>query len=290
VGQDGILRGGCQSPQPQTHRLKTEDLCHAPRVFVQGEAVSVQGETMFEQATLSNADAGRRACATGFGFVGEAMLAGFIALVPMIWPEAMPKPQALLMLLTPPAPVPPRSNVMVKPRAAQTIFAPPLFTFPTNIPTMIATLVDDPPATADTIPNIGAATGDPNGLPAILNVPAAPPIPPVAVKNTGPQSTVEPAPPRRIRTSSLELARLLHRVEPVYPAVAKMVHVQGAVELKSVIGTDGHIRELKALSGNPLLIKAAIDAVSQWIYAPPVLNRERVEVIAPITVNFRLDR
>jgi outer membrane biosynthesis protein TonB len=72
--------------------------------------------------------------------------------------------------------------------------------------------------------------------------------------------------------------------------VAKLAHVSGTVELTGVIATDGHIRELKALSGNPLLVKAAIEAVSQWIYAPPVLNGERVEVIAPITVNFRLDR
>ncbi len=72
--------------------------------------------------------------------------------------------------------------------------------------------------------------------------------------------------------------------------MAKLARISGTVELTAVVGTDGHIRELKALSGNPLLVQAAMDAVSQWIYAPPILNGERVEVIAPITVNFRLDR
>jgi protein TonB len=99
-----------------------------------------------------------------------------------------------------------------------------------------------------------------------------------------------PPKPKPIRISSIELARLVHRVEPVYPPVAKLAHISGTVELTAIVGTDGHIRELRVLSGNPLLTKAALDAVSQWIYAPPVLNGERVEVIAPITVNFRLDR
>ena len=56
---------------------------------------------MFEQATLSSANAGRRAWTTGLGFAGEAAFVAFIALAPIIWPEVLPKPQALLMLLTP---------------------------------------------------------------------------------------------------------------------------------------------------------------------------------------------
>ena len=72
---------------------------------------------MFEQATLSSFNAGRRAWTTGLGFAGEAAFVAFIALAPIIWPEVLPKPQALLMLLTPPAPVPPPTDVVVKPRA-----------------------------------------------------------------------------------------------------------------------------------------------------------------------------
>jgi protein TonB len=60
------------------------------------------------------------------------------------------------------------------------------------------------------------------------------------------------------------------------------------VELQGVIGTDGRIHELKVLSGHPILIKAAADAVSQWIYAPTILNGQAVEVAAPITVTFKL--
>ena len=242
---------------------------------------------MFEQATLSSANAGRRAWTTGLGFAGEAAFVAFIALAPMIWPAAMPKPQALLMLLTPPAPVPPPADVVVKPRATHAPITPMRFTLPTRIPTSVLMAVDEPPAVVGGVPGPGPASGEPGGLlTGILNAQPAIPTRPLAVKppDAGPEATA----PRRVRTSSIELARVIHRVEPVYPQMARMIHVQGTVELTGVIGTDGHIRELKALSGNPLLVKAAIDAVSQWIYAPPILNGERVEVIAPIEVRFTL--
>jgi len=248
---------------------------------------------MFEQATLSNPNTSRRAWTTGLGFAGEAALVAFIALVPVIWPEVLPKPQALLMLLTPPAPVPPPSDVVVKPQATHTPIAAHPFTLPTRIPTTPAMIVDDPPEVIGAPPGPGNVFGGPTGLLSrILNTSVVTSRPSTTVKPPEPKPNTEAstAPPRRIRISTMELARLVHRVEPVYPYIAKAAHVSGVVELTAVVGTDGRIRELKALSGNPLLVRAAIDAVSQWIYAPPVLNGERVEVIAPITVNFRLDR
>jgi periplasmic protein TonB len=261
------------------------------KICIKPEVCLYRGETMFEQAMLSNANGGRRAWTTGLGFAGQASLVGFVALVPMIWPEAMPKPQALLTLLSPPAPVAPPPTTTVRPRVVNTVFERPLFTMPRTIPTTIARVVDDPPEVVGALPGVGHPTGDPNGLlTAILNGHGTTPAPPVAAKKADTPTTAPPSEPQRIRTSSIELARILRRVEPVYPPVAKLAHVSGTVELTGVIATDCHIRELKALSGNPLLIKAALDAVSQWIYAPPVLNGERVEVIAPITVNFRLDR
>jgi protein TonB len=246
---------------------------------------------MFEQATLSSANAARRAWTTGLGFAGEAVFVAFIAIAPMIWPEALPKPQALLILLTPPAPLPPATDVVVKPHATHAPITPIRFILPASIPTSIAQIVDDPPEVIGGVPGPGRVAGDRDGLmEGILNAPAATPAQPATVKPPGPKPNADAGAPRRIRTSSIELARLIHRVEPIYPYVARIAHVSGAVELSGIIAIDGRIRELKVLSGNPLLVKAAVDAVSQWIYAPPVLNGERVEVIAPITVNFRLDR
>jgi protein TonB len=72
--------------------------------------------------------------------------------------------------------------------------------------------------------------------------------------------------------------------------MARQVRVSGKVELMGVLGTDGRIHELKVLSGHPLLVKAAVDAVMQWVYRPTVLNGQPVEVQAPITVNFILNQ
>ena len=78
-------------------------------------------------------------------------------------------------------------------------------------------------------------------------------------------------------------------MEPVYPPLARAARISGAVELTGVIATDGRIRELRVVSGHPLLAKAALEAVRQWVYEPTVLNGEPVEVIAPITVHFQLN-
>jgi protein TonB len=85
------------------------------------------------------------------------------------------------------------------------------------------------------------------------------------------------------------MARLLHRVEPVYPPLARQTRISGTVELTGVVGTNGRIRELRVVSGHPFLAAAALEAVRQWVYEPTLLNGEAVEVIAPITVNFRLN-
>jgi protein TonB len=81
---------------------------------------------------------------------------------------------------------------------------------------------------------------------------------------------------------------LLQRVQPVYPSLAKQAHIQGQVILRAVINRDGMIQNVEALSGHPMLVQAAIDAVKQWRYRPYCLNGETVEVETQITVNFAL--
>jgi len=70
--------------------------------------------------------------------------------------------------------------------------------------------------------------------------------------------------------------------------LARTMRVSGVVHLVGIIAKDGTIRNLELISGNPLLARAAIDAVRQWVYKPTLLNGEAVEVIAPIDVNFTL--
>ncbi len=84
----------------------------------------------------------------------------------------------------------------------------------------------------------------------------------------------------------LDPAMLIHRVEPVYPPLAKQIRKGGRVELRAIIGTDGTIRSLQIVSGDPLFYLSAREAVEQWRYRPTVLNGQPVEIDTYITVIY----
>jgi protein TonB len=77
---------------------------------------------------------------------------------------------------------------------------------------------------------------------------------------------------------------------PVYPPLARTARVSGMVRLQAIIAIDGSIAELNVISGHPMLIAAALDAVKQWRYRPTVLNGKPVPVDTQIDVNFTLGR
>jgi TonB family protein len=85
-------------------------------------------------------------------------------------------------------------------------------------------------------------------------------------------------------------AALSYKVQPVYPWMARNIHVSGTVRLRAIIATDGRIRELEVINGNAFLQAAAVAAVRQWRYRPTLLNGVAVEVETFITVNFVLDQ
>lgn len=82
----------------------------------------------------------------------------------------------------------------------------------------------------------------------------------------------------------------LHKVPPVYPEIARRSHVEGTVLLSALIGKDGHVIELKPISGPAELIPAAIVAVKQWEYSPYMSSGQPVEVQTEIQVNFTLSQ
>ncbi|HEX3091272.1 MAG TPA: energy transducer TonB [Candidatus Angelobacter sp.] len=110
-------------------------------------------------------------------------------------------------------------------------------------------------------------------------------LPPELIGDGSSKTVVRPGPTRIV--SHLSEAQLVNRVEPVYPHVAAVAGIQGQVKLHAIIARDGSIQSLNAISGHPLLVRAALDAVGQWRYRPYYLNGEAVEVETFITVNFR---
>lgn len=81
---------------------------------------------------------------------------------------------------------------------------------------------------------------------------------------------------------------LLQRIEPVYPPLARQIHREGQVELHAIIATDGTIQSLQVISGDPLFLQSALNAVDQWRYRPTILNGQPVEIDTRITVIYSL--
>jgi periplasmic protein TonB len=104
----------------------------------------------------------------------------------------------------------------------------------------------------------------------------------------------KPAPPEHksplLRSEGVMAAALIYKVQPQYPAIARTMHLAGTVYLRAIIATDGTVRQLEVISGNPILANPALQAVRQWRYQPTRLNGEPVEVETLITVNFVLEQ
>src|SRR5256884_632253 len=88
----------------------------------------------------------------------------------------------------------------------------------------------------------------------------------------------------------VQAARIVNRVQPVYPPLARQTRISGTVRLHAIISRDGTIQQLEVISGHPLLQQAALDAVRQWRYQPTLLNGEPVEVDTTIDVIFSLNQ
>jgi TonB family protein len=95
---------------------------------------------------------------------------------------------------------------------------------------------------------------------------------------------------KRIRVGeSVQQAALIHRVTPKYPPEAKQARIQGTVRLQAVIGTDGAVKELTVLSGHPLLVQSALDALGKWRYRTTLLNGQPIEVVTTVDVLYKLE-
>ncbi|MGH9657353.1 MAG: M56 family metallopeptidase, partial [Bryobacteraceae bacterium] len=103
------------------------------------------------------------------------------------------------------------------------------------------------------------------------------------------RAAASPPPPPKIRIGgNVQSTKLIHKVTPAYPPLAKQARIQGTVRLGVTIGRDGRVEALEALSGHPLLVPAALEAVRLWEYQPTHLNGEPVAVETVVDVNFTL--
>ncbi len=93
----------------------------------------------------------------------------------------------------------------------------------------------------------------------------------------------------RVRVSpGVMWGSLLKRVNPTYPPLARQARIQGTVILKIRINRSGKVENVALESGHPMLAPAAIEAVKQWEYQPPLLNGEPIDVETTVQVSFTL--
>jgi periplasmic protein TonB len=245
--------------------------------------------TIFADSMLETpwAQRARRSWTTMTSFGLQAVIIGLLLMLPVLQTVGLPAARTVSTPISlgrrSPDPIAgtPRTGT---PHAAQNNSASPRFVAPGRIPRIISTSADD--ATPQTTAEHCNAICDP--ISSTVGTASGPGFP----FSLGGNRPVLPTPPptitRAIRTSSMLEGNLLHRVEPVYPPLAKTARIQGSVVLVAVISKAGTIDNLHAVSGPPMLVPAAVAAVSQWRYRPYILNSEPIEVETQITVNFLL--
>lgn len=237
---------------------------------------------MFEDSMLKKTHNSKAVMAS---FIFQCGLVVLALVIPLLNYYEIPLTQLSTMLVVPPPPPPPPPppvEVVVRKVAPQQFQA---LTQPKVIPDQVA-IIDEPQNLSGVVGGLsggGAAFGSGVLGSIVANTPTvAPPPPPPPVKK---------APPKRIRVGgAVQQARMLRRVNPSYPPLAKSARIQGTVQLSAVIGKDGRIQELNVISGHPMLIQSAMQAVQQWQYKPTLLNGTPVEVATQVNVVFTLGR
>ncbi len=254
---------------------------------------------MFEQAFIENVGRTNTPWTVLVSLVGQVILIGILILIPMIYFDALPKNQLTAFLVAPPPPPPPPPPPAAPVKAVKVIprqFDAGKLMAPKVVPKEIAVIKEEelPQANAG---GVGVVGGVPGGVAGgqmggvlggiISSVPQVAPPPPPPVK----KEEAKPVTPQRIRVGgNVQQAMLIRQPKPVYPPLAKQARISGVVKLNAIIAKDGTIMNLSVISGHPLLVPSALEAVKQWVYRPTLLNGEPVEVVTQIDVNFTLQQ
>jgi protein TonB len=242
----------------------------------------MEEDAMFAESLLETswAERERRRWTTLTSFGLEMLIVGLLLLVPLLTTVGLPSTRTVSTPISvgrrDPGPAPHvhggRRGMQIVPYRGP-IMQPGVI--PHDIPKGEDPMQDPGPIGDPSLP-IGTDLGPGSGFP---------------IPESGSRSVIPPAPKpitKVFRTSVILQGSLIRRVEPKYPPLAISARIQGPVVLAAVISKAGTIENLKLISGHPMLVGAAIDAVSQWRYRPYILNGDVIEVETQITVNFVL--
>jgi periplasmic protein TonB len=243
---------------------------------------------MFQQTFVPDARPGRKPIGLAVSLIAQSLALGLLALLPLLVNKPLPTAQLRLLFLGPTPPVGAEKPVRRTTTATQTT-AVRARLFRLTAPVVVPKQINPSAEGAPTAPDIADVSGLNPGRDSLLNGvggsfgSVAPPMPKQAAKVKEVKRPVSIG-------GNVAAANLIHRVEPVYPPLAKTARIQGVVTFQATIGADGEIRNLQLQEGHPLLVSAARNAILQWRYRPTLLNGKPVEVLTTITVRFSLSQ
>lgn len=204
--------------------------------------------------------------------IAHLLAVTFIVAIPLYATDALPDPRRAIEFVQVmpvfPTPPPPLRPVREQRPAASASTAAPV-----EEPRGVNPEPDPPP-----LESFDAPRSVIDGAPFLSVALAADPVPPPPPRQREPirvGGTITR--PERVRDTP-----------PVYPAIARAANVEGTVVLEAVISVDGAVQDVRVLRSIPLLDRAAVDAVRQWLFTPTRLNGEPVPVVMTVTVTFRL--
>lgn len=231
---------------------------------------------MFKDALMESAGKPhmQRGWFSGLAAICNGAIVSLLLLWPLLHPASLPR-QTVSMLLAVPAPVPSVQRAVSVVAHPETLANP--FAAPERIPAHIAEGRNVSPAVADNFPNVLAqqGTGLPSGLTDSIGTAATPQV------HAG-------RPPKLAISSGVMAGNKLSGAPPQYPAIARVAGVHGTVVLGATISKSRIIENLHVISGPPMLIAAAEQAVRTWRYRSYLLNGEPVAVDTTVYVVFRL--
>jgi periplasmic protein TonB len=223
----------------------------------------------------------RRGWTTLASFAVQAFGMSLLLLIPLLTIQGPAKLQWFCRLPVPaPPPTPAPLTSGQQPIHSSNISQGQLWQPPT-IPNSIANLNEQPVASSPDIGSLGVEGGTGMSRHGVWGSvgPSVDVVPP-------PPSP--PAPTHPLKVSHWAEGNLVHRVQPIYPPLARQARIQGTVELRAIVSKAGTIENLTAVSGHPMLVASAMEAVRQWRYRPYLLNGDPIEVETDVTVNFVL--
>jgi protein TonB len=241
---------------------------------------------MFADSLLDSpwTDRSRRSLTTLVSFAVQSVAVGGLLLLPLLYTQGLPQLQLMSLLVAPtPPPAPPAPQATRSAReTTSNLSRDGQVIAPRSVPREILHVDETsapPPVDVGGLSVVGGTSNSlarntvldsiGRGLNAI--------VPPPPVPSAHPP-----------RVSRMMEGNLIYRVQPQYQPLARQARVQGIVVLRAVISREGKIENVQVVSGHPLLVKSAMDAVRQWRYRPYYLNNEPVDVETQVTVNFTL--